>query len=142
MWHRINKSSGGSPGLEINLKLPVLVIADYAKMLQVIGNLLKQLGIRNVDEAFGGITALELLRVKNYSLIIAEDVMAPIGGLDVMREVRGDSKLKITPFLLITDQQAGLDRSALLDFECFNYIQRPFNAAGLKSKIVDLVCDF
>ena len=62
-------------------KLPVLVIADYAKMLQIIGNLLKQLGIRNVDEAFGGITALELLRVKNYSLIIAEDVMAPIGGL-------------------------------------------------------------
>jgi len=51
---------------------PVLVVDDYKTMIRIIRNLLKQLGFANVDEASNGTSALNMMREKDYGLIISD----------------------------------------------------------------------
>ena len=86
----------------IDLNLPVLIVDDYKTMLRIIRNLLKQLGFNNVDEAMDGSQALQKLREKDYSLVISDWNMEPMSGLQLLKEVRTDNKLKELPFIMIT----------------------------------------
>ncbi len=75
---------------------------DYKTMLRIIRNLLKQLDIDNVEEATDGQEALAKLRNGNFGLVISDWNMAPMTGLDLLKEVRADARLKHTPFIMIT----------------------------------------
>ena len=81
---------------------PVLIVDDYKTMLRIIRNLLKQIQIENVEEATDGEEALHKLRTGSFGLVISDWNMAPMTGLDLLKEVRADAKLKNTPFIMIT----------------------------------------
>jgi CheY-like chemotaxis protein len=61
--------------------LPVLIVDDYKTMIRIIRNLLKQLGFANVDEAGDGSAALDMMRQKDYGLVISDWNMEPMTGL-------------------------------------------------------------
>jgi PleD family two-component response regulator len=44
--------------MAVDMKMNVLIVDDYKTMLRIVGNLLKQLGFTNIDEATDGATAL------------------------------------------------------------------------------------
>ena len=50
--------------MAIDTAMPILVVDDYATMVRIIRNLLKQLGFENVDDASDGQAALEKLAQK------------------------------------------------------------------------------
>ena len=77
----------------------VLIVDDYRTMLRIIRNLLKQLEFNNVDEAVDGQEALAKLRAGNFGLVISDWNMAPMTGLDLLKEVRADQRLKNMPFI-------------------------------------------
>jgi two-component system, chemotaxis family, chemotaxis protein CheY len=60
--------------------MPVLVVDDYKTMIRIIRNLLKQLGFANVDEAGDGSAALDMMRLKQYGLVISDWNMEPMTG--------------------------------------------------------------
>ena len=86
----------------VDMNMPILILDDYKTMLRIIRNLLRQLGLNNVDEATDGSAALQKLRDKNYGLVISDWNMEPMSGLQLLHEVRADVKLKETPFIMIT----------------------------------------
>jgi len=114
---------------------PVLIVDDYKTMLRIIRNLLKQLDIENVDEASDGQEALNKLRVGQYGLVISDWNMAPMTGLDLLKEVRADAKLKDTPFIMITAESKTENVVAAKQAGVSNYIVKPFNAETLRDKI-------
>ena len=83
----------------------VLIVDDYRTMLRIIRNLLKQLDFNNVDEATDGQEALAKLRAGNFGLVISDWNMAPMTGLDLLKEVRADARLKNLPFIMITAER-------------------------------------
>jgi two-component system chemotaxis response regulator CheY len=85
----------------------VLIVDDYRTMLRIIRNLLKQLDFNNVEEATDGTEALAKLRAGNFGLVISDWNMQPMTGLDLLREVRADARLKQTPFIMITAEKDG-----------------------------------
>ena len=113
----------------------ILIVDDYKTMLRIIRNLLKQLGFNNVDEATDGSSALQKLRDKDCGLIISDWNMEPMTGLQLLKEVRADVKLKDLPFIMITAESKSENMAAARDAGMSNYIVKPFNAATLKSKI-------
>jgi two-component system chemotaxis response regulator CheY len=113
----------------------VLIVDDYKTMLRIIRNLLKQLEIENVDEATDGQEALAKLRAGNYGLVISDWNMAPMTGLDLLKEVRADAKLKATPFIMITAESKTENVVAAKQAGVSNYIVKPFNAETLREKI-------
>ena len=79
--------------------MSVLVVDDYSTMIRIIRNLLKQLGFENIDDASDGSAALNKMRGKKYGLVISDWNMEPMTGFDLLKEVRGDPNLAMTPFI-------------------------------------------
>lgn len=113
----------------------VLIVDDYKTMLRIIRNLLKQLEFDNVEEASDGQEALSKLRTGSFGLVISDWNMAPMTGLDLLKEVRADARLKETPFIMITAESKTENVIAAKAAGVSNYIVKPFNAETLRDKI-------
>jgi two-component system chemotaxis response regulator CheY len=126
----------------VDMSMPILIVDDYKTMLRIIRNLLKQLGFTNVDEATDGSAALQKLRDKEYSLVISDWNMEPMSGMQLLTEVRADTKLKELPFIMITAESKTENVIAAKQAGVSNYIVKPFNAATLKSKLAAVLGNF
>ena len=113
----------------------ILIVDDYKTMLRIIRNLLKQLDLDNVDEASDGSEALAKLRAGNFGLVISDWNMEPMTGLDLLKEVRADARLKSLPFIMITAESKTENVVAAKQAGVSNYIVKPFNAETLREKI-------
>lgn len=121
--------------MAVDKSTPILVVDDYRTMVRIVRNLLHQLGFEDVDDASDGASALVKLRQRTFGLVISDWMMEPMSGLELLRQVRADPKLKALPFIMITAQnrkdrvakaeQAGADA----------FITKPFNAEALSAKI-------
>ena len=89
----------------------------------------------NVDEATDGGGALAKLREKAYGLIISDWNMEPMTGLELLKEVRADEKMKGTPFIMVTAESKTDNVIAAKKAGVNNYIVKPFNADTLKKKM-------
>jgi two-component system chemotaxis response regulator CheY len=121
--------------MAVDHSMPVLIVDDYKTMIRIIRNLLKQLGFANVDEAGDGSAALDMMRQKDYGLIISDWNMEPMTGYELLREVRADDRLSRTPFIMVTAESKTDNVVAAKKAGVNNYIVKPFNAATLKAKI-------
>ncbi len=128
--------------MAVNKEMAILVVDDYKTMLRIIRNLLKQLDFSNVDEATDGAEALQKLRDKDYGLVISDWNMEPMTGLQLVREVRSDKKLKTLPFIMVTAESKTENVVAAKEAGVSNYIVKPFNAETLKQKIVSVLGEF
>jgi len=121
--------------MSVDMNMNVLIVDDYKTMLRIIENLLKQLGFKNVHQAIDGSSALKVLRETPIGLIISDWNMQPMTGLQLLKEVRADDKLKATPFIMITAESKTENVVAAKEAGVNNYIVKPFNAETLKQKI-------
>jgi two-component system chemotaxis response regulator CheY len=126
----------------VDKNMNVLIVDDYKTMLRIIRNLLKQLGFENVEEATDGGMALAKLREKPYGLVISDWNMEPMTGLQLLKEVRADARLKNTPFIMVTAESKTENVVSAKQAGVNNYIVKPFNAETLKSKITAVLGDF
>jgi two-component system chemotaxis response regulator CheY len=118
-----------------NLEKNVLVVDDYNTMRRILRNLLSQIGFSNVEEAEDGSTGLRKLRERSFGLVISDWNMAPMSGLEFLKEVRSDGALKDMPFIMITAESKTENVVAAKEAGVSNYIVKPFNADTLKKKI-------
>src|ERR1700761_4049718 len=128
--------------MSVDKSMNVLIVDDYKTMLRIIRNLLNQLGFDNVDEATDGAMALGKLRQGSYGLIISDWNMEPMTGLQLLKEVRADVKLKHIPFVMVTAESKTDNVVAAKAAGVTNYIVKPFNADTLKQKLVAVFGDF
>ncbi|HEY4163245.1 MAG TPA: response regulator [Dongiaceae bacterium] len=128
--------------MSVDMQMNILIVDDYKTMLRIIRNLLKQLGFNNVDEATDGSMALQKLRDKDYGLVISDWNMEPMTGIQLLREVRADAKLKAMPFIMITAESKTENVIAAKEAGVNNYIVKPFNAATLKIKLASVIGTF
>ena len=128
--------------MAVDLNMNVLIVDDYKTMLRIIKNLLKQLGFNNVDEATDGSMAYEKINNKQYGMIISDWNMEPMTGIQLLREVRADEKLKHIPFVMITAESKSENVIAAKEAGVSNYIVKPFNAETLKGKLTSVLGEF
>ncbi len=130
------------PIMSVDKSMHILIVDDYKTMLRIIRNLLKQLGFENVDEATDGTAALQKIRERPYGLVISDWNMEPMTGIELLREVRADEKVKGTPFIMVTAESKTENVIAAKQAGVNNYIVKPFNAETLKKKMNSVIGDF
>ncbi|MBC8269771.1 MAG: response regulator [Rhodospirillaceae bacterium] len=128
--------------MAVDMNMNVLIVDDYKTMLRILRNLLKQLNFNNIEDATDGSMALEVLRTKDIGMVISDWNMEPMTGIQLLREVRGDDKLKHLPFIMITAESKSENVIAAKEAGVSNYIVKPFNAETLKSKLVSVLGEF
>ncbi len=128
--------------MAVDKDMKVLVVDDYKTMLRILHHLMRQLQFKNVEEADSGETALAMLRKGKFGLIISDWNMAPMSGLDLLREVRNDPKLMGIPFVMITAENKSGNVVQAKDAGVSTYIVKPFNIETLKSHLMGVLGDF
>src|SRR5690606_27366509 len=93
---------GGLRPMAVDKNMAALIVDDYKTMLRLIRNLLRQIGFNNVDEASDGASALQQLRRDNFGLVSSDWNVEPMTGLQVLKEVRADEKLRTRRFIMVT----------------------------------------
>ena len=126
--------------VEQNMK--IMIVDDYKTMLRILRNLLKQLNFLNVEEATDGSMALEMLRKNTFGMVISDWSMEPMTGIQLLREVRSDDRLKHLPFIMIIEGGKSENVFAAKEAGVSNYIVKPFNAEILKTKMFSVLGEF
>ena len=124
--------------MSLDKKMRILIVDDYATMLRILRNLLRQLELENVDEAANGEEALFKLRKSPYDLVISDWNMQPMTGIELLRHVRADAKIKHLPFIMVTAESKTENVIVAKQAGVSNYIVKPFNADTLRAKIASV----
>jgi len=128
--------------MAVDKGMHILVVDDYNTMRRIIRNLLKQLGFEHVDEAAHGGEALIKLHEKPFGLVISDWNMEPVTGMELLKNVRADEKLKNLPFIMVTAESKPENVIAAKQAGVSNYIVKPFNAETLKTKMSSVIGEF
>jgi two-component system chemotaxis response regulator CheY len=121
---------------DANMK--ILVVDDMVTMRRIVKNILKQLGFANIDEAENGQEALQKLRVDTYGFVVSDWNMPVMTGIDMLRAIRADEKLKTTPVLMVTAEAQQSNLIEAVQAGVSNYIVKPFTAETLQEKIAKI----
>ena len=121
--------------MSLNKNMHILIVDDYNTMLRIMRNLLRQLDFTNVEEATDGEQALAALRRTPFDLVISDWNMLPMTGLELLRNVRSDEKLRRIPFIMVTAESKTENVITAKQAGVSNYIVKPFNAETLRMKI-------
>ncbi|HAF93117.1 MAG TPA: response regulator, partial [Pseudomonas sp.] len=86
--------------MDKNMK--ILIVDDFSTMRRIIKNLLRDLGFTNTAEADDGTTALPMLKSGSFDFLVTDWNMPGMSGIDLLRQVRADERLKHLPVLMVT----------------------------------------
>lgn len=117
---------------------PVLVVENYQTMTRILRNLLSQLGFKDVDDAESCEQALDMMRQRDYALVIADWVMDGMSGLEMLESIRADGDLRDTPFIMVSAVSKTESVRQALKAGANGYIVKPFTAQTLDAKIVSI----
>lgn len=115
--------------------MKILIVDDFSTMRRIIKNLLRDLGFNNTYEADDGNTALPMLQGSEFDFVVTDWNMPGMQGIDLLRAIRADDKLKHLPVLMVTAEAKKEQIIAAAQAGVNGYIVKPFTAATLKEKL-------
>jgi len=116
----------------------ILVVDDEEDIRSLTGRVLSSEGYI-VTVANDGVEALERMKENDYDLVILDVMMPNKHGLDVVRDMKKDERLKSVPIMLFT--ALGTGTKMMLDDEnqADDYVQKPFMHKEFLRKVEKLV---
>ena len=115
--------------------MKILIVDDFSTMRRIIRNILKQLKFINVEEAEDGSIAFEKLKEADYDLLITDWNMPNMTGLDLLKEIRANEKLKNLKVLLVSAEAEKENIIQAAQAGANEYVVKPFTAVILEQKI-------
>lgn len=112
-----------------------LVVDDFSTMRRIVRNLLKELGFTNVQEAEDGVEALNKLRGTEFDFVVSDWNMPNMTGIELLRNIRADAKLKHLPVLMVTAEAKKENIIEAAQAGASGYVVKPFTAATLDEKL-------
>jgi two-component system chemotaxis response regulator CheY len=115
--------------------MKILVVDDMSTMRRIVKNIMKQLGFANVEEAENGQDALDKLKADTFGFVISDWNMPVMTGIQLLRAIRADEKLKAVPVLMVTAEAQKENLIEAIQAGVSNYIVKPFTAEVLQEKM-------
>ena len=119
-----------------------LVVDDFSTMRRIVRNLLKELGFSNVQEAEDGVEALAKLRGNEFDFVVSDWNMPNMTGIELLRAIRADDKLKHLPVLMVTAEAKKENIIEAAKAGASGYVVKPFTAATLDEKLKKIFQNF
>lgn len=118
-------------------KIKILVVDDMAMMRRAVTKFCKDMGYSDFTEAADGADAWQKASTANppFDLIISDWNMPNCSGLDLLKRVRGDSRLAKTPVILVTAEKEKDQIVEAIKAGVSEYVVKPFTPQTLKEKL-------
>jgi two-component system chemotaxis response regulator CheY len=118
--------------------LHFLMVDDNHHMRAIVGAILRSSGVRRLREAEDGAEALESLRHWPADIVIADFKMAPMDGVEFVRQVRRSK----TPYLPVIMMTGFSDRSRICearDAGVTEILAKPITARSLLERVESVI---
>ncbi|MFN9709246.1 MAG: response regulator, partial [Burkholderiales bacterium] len=112
----------------------VLVVDDSLTVRRVTQRLLLREGYR-VKLAKDGLDALEKLAEEKPGIVLSDIEMPRMDGFDLVRNIRGDARLRDLPVIMITSRIAQKHRDYAAELGVDHYLGKPYSEDDLLSLI-------
>lgn len=109
----------------------VLVVDDEKLIVKGIRFSLLQDGLE-VDCAYDGEEALELIKNNEYDLVLLDVMLPKLDGFEVCQQVREFSDI---PIIMLTAKGDDMDKILGLEYGADDYITKPFNILEVKARV-------
>ena len=85
-----------------------------------------------VDCAYDGEEALELVKKNSYDIILLDVMLPRLSGFEVLQQIR---EFSAVPVIMLTAKGDDMDKILGLDYGADDYITKPFNILEVKARI-------
>lgn len=119
--------------------LRLLVAEDEPHTRRILASLLESAGFQVTVEADGK-GALERIRSEEpYDLVLLDLVLPYVGGLELLKEVRGLDHRRDTPVVVLTAKGEDVDREEAFALGADEFFTKPFSPKKLINRLDQLV---
>jgi DNA-binding response OmpR family regulator len=112
----------------------ILVVDDDVDIVRFIEMNLRLEGYR-VLVATEGASALEMMAIDQPDLVLLDVMMPGVDGIEVMRQLRSDSRTSTLPVIMLTAKTMTADRVLGLAAGANDYIIKPFDTLELVARV-------
>jgi two-component system chemotaxis response regulator CheY len=126
-------------------EINVLVVDDVASMRVRLTEVLKSIGFRNISAASSGEEAKQVMESATtkapgaFHLILADWLMAPGSGIDVLHFARGHPMYQNAAFVLVTAENTKEKVMEAVQAGVDGYIVKPLTPDSVESKVVGVL---
>ncbi len=117
----------------------VMVIDDISATRTILKDMLIEMGFKDIVEAKNGKDALEKLRKHRAQLIICDNMMDGMSGLDLLYQLRNHAYLVDIPFIVVSSCGDVPVIDTALDLGAEDYILKPISFKLFKRKVFDVL---
>jgi chemosensory pili system protein ChpA (sensor histidine kinase/response regulator) len=129
-------TAAAAPAAASAVSAAVMVVDDSLTVRKISGRLLARHGY-NVLTAKDGVDALEQLATVLPDVMLLDIEMPRMDGFDLARSIRGDSRLKHIPLIMITSRTADKHRQMAAEIGVDHYLGKPYDEDDLLACIRD-----
>jgi two-component system chemotaxis response regulator CheY len=110
----------------------ILVADDSMATRSLVAAALADLKHVQVERVSTGIEAIKLLSTTSIDLVLSDIHMPEINGLELVRFIKSDQRLRSIPVIVISTEAAEDDRRRALALGADDYLPKPFTAPQLQ----------
>ena len=115
----------------------VLVVEDEPRLARNVSRILTRKGGYAVDVSTDGVDGRHMALTNPYDLIILDLMLPGVGGMQILRELRGQGRR--TPVLILTARDSRDDVVEGLETGGDDYLTKPFDAGELVARCKALI---
>jgi len=113
----------------------ILIVDDFSTMRRIVKIRLGDLFFANTAEAEDVHAALAMLQSQPFDFVVTDWNMPVMTGIDLLKAVRADAKLKTLPVLMVTAEAKREQIIEAAQAGVNGYIIKPFTAQTLEEKL-------
>ncbi|EEB35426.1 response regulator receiver domain protein [Anaerococcus hydrogenalis DSM 7454] len=115
--------------------MKILIVEDEQILNDTINKSLKKSGYE-VESAFDGIDAMEMIEIESYDLIILDLNLPHMDGMEILKNLRKEDEE--TKVLILSARSQIKDKVEGLDAGANDFLQKPFHLDELKARVRSL----
>jgi len=116
----------------------VLLVDDSSTNTLLLESALKTLDF-NISTAYSGEEALNLLKKKEFHLVLLDIMMPGMSGYDLMAELVNVEKNASTPVILVTASAKSQEEQKAKEMGAADYFEKPLDLETLITRVKELV---
>jgi len=119
------------------MPLDLLIVDDSVAVRKVLQRLVRQAGlpVGEVWEAADGEEALKTLEANSVDLLLTDINMPKMNGLDLLRHLKSDPRLKQIPVIIISTESGQSTVMQAVELGAAGFIRKPFTSDQIRDKL-------